>query len=283
MFWDYSNPPQGAVLSVLFFLLIIMVGVVLDFGLAVYFIKRPPRLSEWHQTLKNRALPGKLILILLLTLVAMYAACSLSYSRIYPDVYQPEAKTLVFQGLFFNLPALLVIAGIFIHRRISGREHGSVSWRRAPAMIGLSVLLYLAAIPILWFYSMLFQIFLYRLGFDLGLQDVAEIFLQPASSLMRMAMYFTAVVLAPVFEEFLFRGVLLPWMVRRTGFWPGIAIVSFIFAGIHFHLPSLLPLFLLSCFFGLAYARTRSLLVPIGMHACFNGVTIILLALTGGG
>lgn len=283
MFLDYSNPPRGTILAGLFFLLIVVIGVVLDFGLVVYFIKRPPRLAEWHENLRRRALPGKLILILALTLVAMYAACSLAYSRIYPNVYEAEPETLVFQGLFFNLPALLVIAGIFIHRRVSRREHNGAGWLlRAPAMVGLSVLLYLAAIPILWFYSMLFQIFLYRLGFDLGMQDVAEIFMQPASPLVRIAMFFTAVVLAPVFEEFLFRGVLLPWVVRRTGFWPGIAIVSFVFAGIHFHLPSLLPLFLLSSFFCVAYARTRSLLVPIGMHACFNGVTIILLALTGG-
>jgi membrane protease YdiL (CAAX protease family) len=282
VFWDYSNPPGGTVLAGLLFLLILTTGVVLDFGLVVYSVKRPPCLAQWHENLKQRALPGRLILILVLTLVAFYAACSLAYSVLYPDVYEVEPQTLVFQGLFFNLPALIIIAGIFMHRRVSGREHDHVSWRRAPSMLGLSVLLYLAAIPLLWFYSMLYQFFLYRLGFDFHLQEVAQIFMQPASPLVRAAMYFTAVILAPVFEEFLFRGILLPWVVRRTGLRTGIIIISFVFAAIHFHLPSFLPLFLLSCFFCAAYARTRSLLVPIGMHACFNAVTIILLALTGG-
>jgi len=71
-------------------------------------------------------------------------------------------------------------------------------------------------------------------------------------------------------------------VVRRTGFWTGTALVSLIFAGLHWHLPSLLPLFLLSAMFSLAYARTQSLLVPMGMHAAFNGVTVALLLLMGG-
>ena len=282
VFWDYSHPPVGAAVAAVLFLLLLCGGIVLDFALAVYFIKRPPRLAVWSEKLRARALPGRLILILALTLVAFYVACSFAYSILFPHVRQLEPSALVFQGLFFNVPAALVIAGIFIHRRASGREQIGFSWRRAPTMVGLSVLLYVAAIPILWCYSLLYQIFLYQLGVDLHLQDVAEIFLMPAPALERITMYVTAVILAPVFEEFLFRGVLLPWAVRRIGLWPGIVAVSVVFAAIHLHLPSFFPLFLLSVFFCAAYARTRSLLVPIGMHACFNGVTTVLLALTGG-
>jgi len=196
-------------------------------------------------------------------------------------VHELGPHALLFQALFFHFPALIILAGIFHHRRSSDREPRGLFWRRLPAMAGLSVLLYLASIPILWFYSMLYQIFLHQLGCNLYLQDVAQMFLAPAPVLEKVAMYFVAIIVAPVFEEFLFRGVLLPWAIRRAGFWPGVAVVSLFFAGMHMHLPSLLPLFILSVLFCLAYARTRSLLVPIGMHACFNAVTIILLALTG--
>ena len=281
VFWDYSRPPDGVMFAVVFFLLLMCAGVVLDFGLLVYFIKRPARPAVWGEGLAERALPGKLVLILVLILVALYTACSLSYTIFFPDVYELGPHVLIFQALFFHFPALIVLGGIFYHRRRSGCEQLGLSWRRMPAMIGLSVLLYLASIPILWFYSMLYQIFLHQMGCNLYLQDVAKIFLAPASMPEKVAMYFVAIIVAPVFEEFLFRGVLLPWMVRRAGFWPGVAVVSFFFAGMHLHLPSLLPLFILSALFCLAYARTRSLLVPIGMHACFNAVTIILLALTG--
>ncbi len=282
VFWDYSQPPDGTVLAGLFFLLLLCVGIVLDLVLVVYFIKRPARPRLWYEDLAARALPGQMVLILLLTLVALYAACSLSYGALFPDAHELQPDTLLFMALFFHFPALIILSGVFIYRRRSGREQLGLSWRRAPAMAGLSVLLYLAAIPILWFYSVFYQIFLYQLGYDFYLQEVAQVFLAPAPLLERVAMYFVAIVLAPVFEEFFFRGVLLPWMVRRAGMWPGIVIISLLFAGMHFHLPSFLPLFLLSVMFCVAYARTRSLLVPIGMHACFNAVTVFLLALTGG-
>ena len=281
VFWDYSQPPSGVALAGFFFLLILCTGVVLDLGLVLYFLKRPPRPGLWYEDLAARALPGKLILILILTLAAVYVSCSLAYGFLFPYTVELKPHTLLFQALFFHVPALVILSGIFIHRRASGREQLGLSWRRAPKMIGLSVLLYLAAIPILWFYSMLYQVFLYQFGFNFYLQDVAEVFLAPAPVLERVAMYFVAIILAPVFEEALFRGVLLPWMVRRTGLWPGIVIISTFFAAMHLHLPSFLPLFLLSAMFCVAYARTRSLLVPIGMHACFNAVTVILLALTG--
>jgi membrane protease YdiL (CAAX protease family) len=280
-FWDYSRPPGGAVLAAVFFLLLLCVGIALDVALVLYFLKRPARAADWGEALKQRALSGKSILILLLPLILLYIGCSLAYGFLFPSIATPEPKTLIFQGVFFNLPALLILAGVFMYRRHAGQSPAGVGWRRAPALLGLSVLLYLAAFPILWFYSALYQLFLYKIGYSFYLQQVAEVFLMPAPVLERAAMYFTAIVLAPVFEESLFRGILLPWAVRRAGFWPGIAVVSLLFAGMHFHLPSFLPLFLLSAMFCVAYARTRSLLVPIGMHACFNAVTVILLALAG--
>ena len=281
VFMDYSHPPAGQVMAVVFFLLLLCVGMVMDLGLVVYFMKRPARPSDWGEALKERALPGRLILMLVPILAVLYVSCSMVYLHLFPNAYELEPFTLIFQALFFHLPALLILAGVFFRRRRAGHEPGGTPWRRAPALLGLSILLYLAAFPILWFYSALYQFFLYRLGIDLYLQEVAEIFLMPAPMLERIGMYLTAILIAPLFEEILFRGVLLPWAVRRAGFWPGIALVSVLFAGMHFHLPSFLPLLLLSVIFCVAYARTRSLLVPIGMHACFNAVTVILLSLMG--
>ena len=281
---DDSSLPSGDVMAGLLFLLILCVGVALDVALAVYFIKRPARPAAWGDALKERAFSGQEILVLSAILIALYLTCATVYARLFPAGYDLEPYTLIFQALFFHLPALLVLSAMFDFRRYqAGRApRAATRWRRAPALLGLSALLYLAAVPILWSYSALYQLVLYRFGFEFHLQDVVEIFMVPAPVLERAAMVFTAVVLAPVFEEVLFRGVLLPWMIRRTGFWPGVALVSTLFSAMHFHLPSFLPLFLFSGMLCVAYARTRSLLVPIGMHACFNGVTIVLLTFTGG-
>lgn len=278
--WETSHLSQGDVQAGLFFLLLICVGIAIDFGLVVYCMKRPPRVSDWVLTLIKRSLPGRLVGLLFLIFTGLYLLNSLVYGMLFSSV-EVEPHTLFFQTIFFHVPGLLILFGILRQRKMDGRDCLGLTRGKTLRMLGVSVLLYLAALPILWFYSLLYQIFLDQLGHSFYLQDVTQIFLIPLPWPVRTAVFFIAIVVVPVFEEIIFRGILFPWLVRRAGFWLGVAVVSALFAAMHLHVPSLLPLFLLSVMFCVAYARTRSLWVPIGMHACFNGVTIILLTLMG--
>jgi membrane protease YdiL (CAAX protease family) len=92
-------------------------------------------------------------------------------------------------------------------------------------------------------------------------------------------MLILAAVLAPVFEECLFRGILLPLLARRLGTGAAVLLSSVAFASIHFHLPSLVPLCVVAVGFSLGYLYAGSLWVPIVMHALFNGVNLSLLLL----
>jgi len=279
VFWETSRIPQGHVQAGLFFLLLMCVGIAIDFGLVVYCMKRPARVSDWVPALTRRALPGRLVLIMSLVFIGLELVNSLVYGMFFSSA-EIEPSALFFQMLFFQIPVLIVLFGLLRSQNLSGESIG-LTQRKTFRWLGLSVLLYLATLPLLWFYSLLYQIFLEQLGHSFYLQDVTQVFLAPMSWPVRAGVIFAAVIAAPVFEEIVFRGVLFPWLVRRAGFWPGVAVVSILFAAMHVHVPSLLPLFLLSTIFCVAYARTRSLWVPIGMHACFNGVTIILLTLMG--
>jgi membrane protease YdiL (CAAX protease family) len=86
-----------------------------------------------------------------------------------------------------------------------------------------------------------------------------------------------AVVLAPVAEEFIFRGMLFPF-VKQLGFpklaWFG---VSFLFALIHLNAPTLVPLFALALALTWLYEKTDNLLAPITAHALFNASNLALL------
>lgn len=82
-----------------------------------------------------------------------------------------------------------------------------------------------------------------------------------------------AVVLAPVAEEVVYRGFLLPWFASTLGSGPALAVTSLAFALAHFHY----GWFMLGpAFYGLVlgWARLRSggLLAPILLHAAINGV-----------
>ena len=86
-----------------------------------------------------------------------------------------------------------------------------------------------------------------------------------------------AVVLAPVAEEFIFRGVLFTF-VKQCGFpkaaWIG---VSFLFALIHANVAAFISLFMLALVLTWLYEMTDSLLASIFTHAFFNGINLVLL------
>ena len=94
-----------------------------------------------------------------------------------------------------------------------------------------------------------------------------------------VVMGFTAVVLAPLAEEALFRGVLYTTL-KQLGFPRGALFGNAaLFAIIHFNLAALLPLFLLALVFTWLYERTGNLLAPIVAHMVFNAVNFAALLL----
>ncbi|MFZ1074364.1 MAG: CPBP family intramembrane glutamic endopeptidase [Verrucomicrobiia bacterium] len=86
-----------------------------------------------------------------------------------------------------------------------------------------------------------------------------------------------AVVIAPVAEEFIFRGVLYPF-VKQLGYprfaWIG---VNFLFALIHMDAAALVPLFVLALALTWLYEKTGNLLAPIAAHSFFNAANLIVL------
>jgi membrane protease YdiL (CAAX protease family) len=87
-------------------------------------------------------------------------------------------------------------------------------------------------------------------------------------------------VIAPVCEEFLFRGLFYPTFKRYLGSVPSALLTSALFSAFHLNLVALPSLFLLALCFVVAYEATGSLLVPMTMHALFNGAQLLFLYLT---
>lgn len=87
-----------------------------------------------------------------------------------------------------------------------------------------------------------------------------------------------AVVVAPVSEEFIFRGFLFNGLLR-FGFWPAALASGFLFAAPHFDAASLVPF----TFIGLVLAwlaySSGGLRQPIVFHAAFNAVSFVALLL----
>jgi len=87
----------------------------------------------------------------------------------------------------------------------------------------------------------------------------------------------TAGLLAPIAEELVFRGFLLPLLQPRLGRVASLAATSLLF-GLGHGLPYALPLTALGAFFGWLVQRHRSLLPAMLAHAIFNAVTFAAVA-----
>jgi uncharacterized protein len=101
------------------------------------------------------------------------------------------------------------------------------------------------------------------------------------TSLGRLSISIFAVAVAPLVEEFVFRGLIQRRMERDFGAPLGIAIAAGLFALVHL-LPWVLPLhFLLGLIFGLSVWATRSIWTGVLLHAGNNAAAMLGFGLGG--
>ncbi|GMI76437.1 snowy cotyledon 4 [Hibiscus trionum] len=91
-----------------------------------------------------------------------------------------------------------------------------------------------------------------------------------------MALYAIVVsICAPVWEEIVFRGFLLPSLTKYMPVWCAILVSSVAFALAHFNVQRMLPLIFLGMVMGVAFARSRNLLPSMLLHSLWNGFVFL--------
>jgi membrane protease YdiL (CAAX protease family) len=85
------------------------------------------------------------------------------------------------------------------------------------------------------------------------------------------------VLIAPLAEEFIFRGYIYGVLRRNLGIVPSILFTSLLFASIHLSFSALPALLLFGICLSLAYEHTGSLWVPILMHSGFNLLNFVAM------
>ncbi len=116
-----------------------------------------------------------------------------------------------------------------------------------------------------------------------GNNPLLQLVLEERDPLALGLFLFTAAVAAPIFEEILFRGFLLPSLTKYMSAWSAIALSGFIFAVAHLSFSEILPLTLLGAILGFVYVRSQNLLASILLHSTWNSATMIGLFLLGSG
>jgi hypothetical protein len=139
---------------------------------------------------------------------------------------------------------------------------------------------YFVALPLMLLVSVVNQQIWQGQG---GSNPLLQIVLEEGDPVALGLFFFTAAVAAPVFEEILFRGFLLPSLTRYFPVGGAIALSSLIFATAHLSLSEILPLTVLGAILGYVYTRSRGLLSSMLLHSLWNSVTMVGLFILGSG
>lgn len=84
--------------------------------------------------------------------------------------------------------------------------------------------------------------------------------------------------MAPIAEEILYRGLLQKWLVGKTGnMWIGILGSAIVFSLAHFNSTKLLLIFICGCFYGFIYLKYKRLLFCIICHFFWNLLALFLV------
>tara|TARA_A100000164_G_scaffold86777_1_gene74550 strand:- start:697 stop:1539 length:843 start_codon:yes stop_codon:yes gene_type:complete len=112
-----------------------------------------------------------------------------------------------------------------------------------------------------------------------GSNPLLEIVLNTNNLFAFILLFLTTTFLAPLFEEVIFRGVLLPILSRKFGIIIGITISAFIFALAHLSISEMPPLFTLGIGLGITRLISGRLSSSMIMHSLWNGMTFLNLFL----
>ena len=183
---------------------------------------------------------------------------------------------ILYGSLFLALPvagilAMLIGRGINLPELFGLRRVGVV--RAVVVAAGLLLLLLPA-------FMMVTAIAYQFLGQEAEQQKLVEVYQNAAKTGKHVVVWyvvFGAVIIAPVTEEFLFRGYLYPVLKRTFGPLASAFAVSALFAAIHNNALGMPGLTLLALGLTLAYEWSGSILVSIFMHAWFNATTLFAM------
>ena len=83
------------------------------------------------------------------------------------------------------------------------------------------------------------------------------------------------IVLAPIFEELIIRGIILENLLKKNSSLKAIILTTIIFVVIHFDLTNAISLIICSTFYCWVYIRTKNILICMFLHSLYN-VAVIL-------
>jgi membrane protease YdiL (CAAX protease family) len=205
---------------------------------------------------------------------------SLAVLKLNPATFDPREKAFYIFATYLLLSAGGLSVLYFSVKSFLPLPDGwfRLNWRDNWFLWGFGG--YFVALPLVVVVSLINQQLWQGQG---GSNPILPIVLEGRDNVALAVFFGTAAIAAPVFEEIVFRGFLLPSLTRYLPVSGAIAASAFLFAVAHLSVSEILPLATLGAVLGFVYTRSRNLLAPMLLHSLWNSGTLLSLFLLGGG
>ena len=214
----------------------------------------------------------------LMVSLSMGALANLALPRLFSDLTVTQQK---FYGFLIGSVSLQFVGLALIHFFL--RQH-VMTWAeflglKRPGFgraVALGVGVVAVALPLTLGLNKVCEILLTQLAGKVEAQPTMKILEISVSLPQRVYFGFTAIVLAPLLEEILFRAILYRGIKQRG--YPRLALFgsALFFATIHFSLLTFVPLTVLAIILALLYDKADNLMAPIVAHSLFNAANFTL-------
>ena len=192
-------------------------------------------------------------------------------------IHGDSPASMVVQVLSILVSAVIILGVFLLMLERKPWEWEVFGWRSTRWGPGYGILVLLMSLPFVLGLSYLSE----RLfGAHDSVNPLIPELLTARSPLLMVFLVLAAVVMAPLVEETLFRGILFRAANARLPFWIAALGSGLLFGAVHGELVALLPISLLGAVFAFLTRRTRSLLASATAHAGFNAFESLLLLLT---
>ncbi len=278
-----TEPAQIAI--VLFEICLLLSGA----GLVLWLAFNPGARKRWLGTNALQPTPASpsnfalAAVLIFLTGFAFQAAAQLWLGPIIASAADQQGLALFVYSVANYTGALLAWKWMFPSLRRSWAVDPETAPAAVPPPLPWSKALRYAAgtlavaLPILSLVSLGWTFLVEQLGLPATPQDVIAIFANTRSPLVIAAMLLVACVLAPIYEELLFRAGLYRFCRQRLGRGAALIISGACFGALHGNWAGFLPLAVLGMGLAVAYEATGSIRVAIIAHGLFNLNTVLVL------
>jgi len=145
-------------------------------------------------------------------------------------------------------------------------------WDRSMRGLGFAALAFLLSLPLVWLAGYLSFLLL---GGRETIHPLIPLLQKTHNAWWQLVLVLTAVGMAPVVEETLFRGLLFRALGARLPFWSAAGISGILFAVLHGQAFAVLPITVLGVMLAFIFKRTNNLFASAMAHAMQNGMAVI--------